>query len=353
MTKKIEDILKEAVQQDVSDVFLVAGCPYAFKRNGIVEYIGSENLMPADCKTMISSIYELAHKYNYEEFLNSGDDDFSFSLPGVGRFRVNAYMQRNSQAAAIRVVRYDLPNPEEMHIPSIITDMYSVKKGLILVTGPAGSGKSTTLACIVDKINQNRSTHIVTIEDPIEYLHQHQKSIVSQREIAHDTKDYIHALRAALRQAPEVILLGEMRDLETINTAVTAAETGHLILSSVHTIGAANTIDRILDVFPPSQQQQIRIQLSMVLHAVISQQLVPSISGERIPAFEIMIANNAIRSQIRDAKTHQIENSMFSGKASGMITMDESLMNLYREGKITKDTAILYSSHPEIMEKKF
>ncbi|MEF9920275.1 MAG: PilT/PilU family type 4a pilus ATPase [Erysipelotrichaceae bacterium] len=350
--EKIIDILKEAVLQNVSDVFVIAGCPYAYKRNGEVEYVGKDILKPIDCENIITEIYKLANQKNFEKFIISGDDDFSFSMPQVGRFRVNAFKQRNSLSAAIRVVRYDLPNPIEMHIPRIITDLYDTKKGLVLVTGPAGSGKSTTLACIVDEINRHRSTHIITIEDPIEYLHHHKKSIVSQREIAHDTVDYLHALRAALRQAPEVILLGEMRDLETINTAVTAAETGHLILSSLHTIGAANTIDRIIDVFPPSGQQQIRIQLSMVLHAIISQQLVPTIQGERIPVFEIMIVNNAIRSQIRDAKSQQIENSIYSGKASGMITMDESLYNLYEEGCITKETAVLYSSHPDVMSKK-
>ncbi|MEG0290122.1 MAG: PilT/PilU family type 4a pilus ATPase [Erysipelotrichaceae bacterium] len=350
--EKIIDVLSEAVKQNVSDVFVIAGCPYAYKRNGEVEYVGQEILKPMDCEKIIGEIYRLAGNDNYENFMKTGDDDFSFSMPQLGRFRVNAFKQRNSQSAAIRVVRYDLPDPIEMHIPKIITDLYDTKKGLILVTGPAGSGKSTTLACIIDEINSHRSTHIITIEDPIEYLHRHKKSIVSQREIAHDTVDYLHALRAALRQAPEVILLGEMRDLETINTAVTAAETGHLILSSLHTIGAANTIDRVIDVFPPSQQQQIRIQLSMVLHSIISQQLVPTIKGDRIPVFEIMIVNNAIRSQIRDAKSQQIENSIYSGKESGMMTMDESLYKLYQDKVISKETAVLYSIHPDVMSKK-
>lgn len=348
----MENLLKQAVNAEASDLFIVAGCPCAMKVNGTIQYMDDKMLKPADTAQMVQLLYEMGENPYYERFLENGDNDFSFSVAGIGRFRVNTYLQRNSQAAALRVVSFDLPDPQKLHIPEIITDMYAIKKGLILVTGSAGSGKSTTLSCIIERINKERSTHIVTIEDPIEFLHRHKKSIVSQREIDHDTTDYISALRSALRQAPEVILLGEMRDLETIETAVTAAETGHLILSTVHTIGAANTIDRILDVFPPNQQQQIRIQLSMVLHAVISQQLVPCVDGTLIPAFEIMIANQAIRSQIREAKTHQIDNTIYSNRASGMITMDESLILLLQEGKISKATAITYSTNPDAMQRR-
>lgn len=348
----IEQMLQDAISMEASDIFLVAGHPYAFKIKGEIQSIGDERLMPDDTALLIKEIYSYALQNQYEEFLKKKDDDFSFSIPNIGRFRCNVYLQRNSQAAVLRVVRFELPDPVELQIPEVITNLSSVKKGMILVSGPAGCGKSTTLACIIDKINENRNVHIITIEDPIEYLHSHKQSIVSQREVYHDTQDYLSALRSALREAPEVILVGEMRDLETINTAVTAAETGHLILSTLHTMGAANTIDRMIDVFPPSQQQQIRVQLSMTLDAVISEQLVPGIDGTIIPVFEIMIVNPAIRTQIREGKIHQLENSMIAGKDLGMITMDDSLYALYKDGKITKETALMYASNSERMRKK-
>ena len=252
----------------------------------------------------------------------------------------------------LRVVSFQLPDPKIMNIPDIIIDLAKQKKGMVLVTGPAGSGKSTTLACIIDQINQTRSSHIITIEDPIEYLHTHNKSIVSQREVYHDTHNYVSALRAALREAPEVILVGEMRDLETIDIAITAAETGHLVFSSLHTIGAANTIDRVIDVFPPTQQQQIRIQLAMVLNAVVSQQLLPGVDGKMIPVFEIMICNQAIRTLIRDGKTHQIDNAITTNRQMGMITMDDAIAALYKQNKITKETAIMYALNSNIIERK-
>lgn len=345
-------ILEKASALDASDIFLVAGCPLAFKQHGSITYLNETVFTPDKTAQLIQEIYVIAQRDDYQDFLNKGDADFSFSVPNVGRFRANVYMQRNSQAAVLRVVKFDLPDSNILHIPEMVMQLADVKKGMILVSGPAGSGKSTTLACLIDRINEHQSSHIITIEDPIEYLHRHKRSIVSQREVNNDSKSYIQALRAALRQAPEVILVGEMRDLETIDTAVTAAETGHLILSSLHTIGAVNTIDRIIDVFPHGQQQQIRIQLSMVLHAVVSQQLIPSIDGGLLPIFEVMIVNNAIRSQIRESKTHQIENTMFTSKGSGMITMDESIYKLYQEGKITSENAILYSCNADSMRKR-
>lgn len=348
----IEEMLHQAIEMHASDIFLVAGHPYAFKVNGSIHSIGEEKLSPHDTAALIKEIYQYAVVNTYEDFIQKKDDDFSFSIPRVGRFRCNVYMQRNSQAAVLRVVTFSLPDPQALHIPSVITDLYKVKKGLILVSGPAGSGKSTTLACIIDAINRNRNVHIITIEDPIEYLHSHERSIVSQREVYHDTQDYLNALRSALREAPEVILVGEMRDLETINISVTAAETGHLILSTLHTVGAANTVDRMIDVFPPAQQQQIRVQLSMTLHAVVSEQLVPTIDGSIVPVFEIMIANPAIRTQIREGKIHQLENSIIAGKEQGMLSMDESLLKLYKDGIITKETALLYAANPERMQKK-
>lgn len=223
---------------------------------------------------------------------------------------------------------------------------------MILVTGPAGSGKSTTLACLIDKINHEREAHIITLEDPLEFLHQHKKSIVSQREVNMDTVNYVTSLRAALRQSPDVILLGEMRDYETIQVVMTAAETGHLVFSTLHTIGAANTIERIIDVFPPNQQRQIMIQLASVLQAVISQQLIPTMDGTLIPVFEIMEVTPAIRNMIRENKVHQIDGLIYSSTGSGMISMDQSLINLYKEGQISKETAILYASNPEMIIKR-
>lgn len=348
----IQEILQEALDKNASDIFLIAGHSYAFKINGNIENMSEEKLMPEDTATLIQDIYRYAPQNQYEDFLAKKDDDFSFSIPGLGRFRVNVFMQRNSQAAVLRVVRFELPDPSLMGIPDTIMNLWQTKKGMILVSGPAGCGKSTTLACLIDKINRNRNVHIITIEDPIEYLHSHKQSIVSQREVYHDTKDYPNALRSALREAPEVILVGEMRDLDTMETAVTAAETGHLILSTLHTIGAANTVDRMIDVFPSAQQQQIRIQLSMTLQAVISEQLLPAVDGTMVPAFEIMIVNPAIRTQIRDGKIHQLENSIIAGKDIGMVTMDDSLVQLVKKGKITTETALLYASNQERIRKR-
>ena len=287
-----------------------------------------------------------------ERVLNEGDDDFSFAVPGVSRFRANIFRQRGSLAGVIRVVRFELPDADALHLPKEIMDVSRMTKGMVLVTGPAGSGKSTTLACIIDAINESREAHVITLEDPIEYLHRHKKSVVTQREIATDTSSYVTGLRASLRQAPDVILLGEMRDYETISIAMTAAETGHLILSTLHTIGAANTIDRVIDAFPPAQQQQIRTQLSMVLNAVISQQLVPTVDGGVQPVFEIMFLNNAIRNMIRESKIHQIDGIIATSQEEGMISMDNSLIRLFRQGVISRETAVTYSSNGELMERK-
>lgn len=347
----VKDILKEAIEQNASDIFFVAGSPYAFKIDGKIVKQGNQILTPSLCDLLVRQLYKIAPYSYYEDFEKDGDDDFSVSLSGVGRFRVNAYRQRSSNAAVLRVVRFGLPDYHELNIPQSIIDFSQCKKGMVLVTGPAGSGKSTTLACIINEINSNRNAHIITIEDPIEFTYRHNAGIISQREISHDTKDYLTALRAALRETPEVILLGEMRDPQTISTALTAAETGHLLFSTLHTVGCVNTINRIVDSFT-NNQNQIRSQLSMVLNAVICEQLVPSVDGKEIPVFEVMKVNTAIRSHIRDGKLHLIENTMSSCKKEGMVTMDEALLELYKQKKITKETALFYSVHPEIVEKR-
>ena len=352
MTEQIiPDYLSYATENHASDIFIIAGRPLSVKIDGKMSIFG-ERLMPDDTDRLIHQIYSMAGNRNIDPFLQTGDDDFSFSIPGLSRFRVNAYRQRGSLAAVIRVIAFDLPNPDILHIPEEVMSAADFTKGMVLVTGPAGSGKSTTMACIVDRINHSREGHIITLEDPLEYLHRHNKCIVSQREICTDTESYLVSLRATLRQSPDVILLGEMRDYETIQTAMTAAETGHLVLSSLHTTGAANTIGRIVDVFEPSQQRQVSIQLSMVLQAVISQQLVPDINGHNIPVFEVMRLNPAIRNMIRANKVHQIDGVISSSAHEGMRAMDQSLLELYKQGRITRETALKYASNGDMLKRK-
>jgi len=348
----VKEVLRKAVEEHASDIFIVAGLPISYRSNNVIIKEEGERLMPPETENYLEQIYELADHRDIDRLLKHGDDDFSFALPGVSRFRSSVFRQRGSLAAVIRVVTFDLPDYETLHIPQNIIDIAQMTKGFVLVTGPAGSGKSTTLACIIDKINHTRNAHVITLEDPIEYLHRHKKSVVTQREIVTDTDSYVSGLRAALRQAPDVILVGEMRDYETIQIAMTAAETGHLVISTLHTVGAANTIDRIIDNFPPNQQQQIRMQISMVMQAVVSQQLIPTVDGGVYPAFEIMFFNNAIRNMIRESKTHQIDSVIATGQAEGMISMDTSLLNLYKKGMITKESAVIYSSNSELMAKK-
>lgn len=349
---KLTEILQQAVEKDVSDIFIVAGRPLCYKINHQILNHAEEKLSPADTRELILGIYTLAGGRSPDRFLECGDDDFSFSLKGISRFRVSTYLQRGSLAAVIRVVTFCLPDPKQIGIPQAVIDLADYKKGLVLVTGPAGSGKSTTLACLIDHINSTRNAHVVTLEDPIEFLHGHKQSIVSQREIPTDTANYVTALRAALRQSPDVILLGEMRDYETINIAMTAAETGHLVFSTLHTVGAVKTIDRIIDAFPPAQQGQIRIQLSMTLQAVVSQQLIPAVDGSLAAAFEIMLCNGAVRNMIRESKTHQIESVIFSSGSEGMLSMDASILELYKKGIISGQDAVSYSASPDLMAKK-
>lgn len=347
--KDTQEILQEISLLKASDIFVVAGRPLSYRLNNQIREYSGEKLMPEDTMRIIQDIYALASHRSISPLTDQGDDDFSFALPGVSRFRVNTYMQRGSAAAVIRIISFTLPSPQELGIPEGIIRLGELNKGMVLVTGTAGSGKSTTLACIIDYINKNREKHIITLEDPLEYLHRHEKSIVSQREITTDTVSYISALRASLRQSPDVILLGEMRDYETMQVAMTAAETGHLIFSSLHTTGAANTIDRIIDVFPANQQKQISVQLSMVLQCIISQQLVPAADGGRIPVFEIMTMNPALRNMIRERKIPQIEAQIYNSASDTMCSMDSSLLKLFRSGRITRQTALDYAANPEML----
>ena len=351
MDTSIPEFLAEAANRRVSDIFIIAGRPLAEKIDGHLLDRG-DRLMPDQTENLLRTIYGLAENRDISRLMETGDDDFSFSIPGVFRFRVNAYKQRGSLAAVIRVIAFRLPDPAELSIPEDVMNISEYTRGMVLVTGSAGSGKSTTMACLIDRINHTREGHIITLEDPLEYLHRHDRCIVSQREICTDTESYLTSLRATLRQSPDVILLGEMRDHETIQTAMTAAETGHLVLSSLHTLGAANTIERIMDVFEPSQQHQIALQLSMVLQAVISQQLIPDVDGRNIPVFEIMRLTPAIRNMIRDNKVHQIEGVISTSGQEQMRSMDQSLLELYKKGRITRDTALKYALNADMLKRR-
>ncbi len=334
-----------------ADIFVIPGAAVSVKVNNTLVKLTDKIMLPADTQQLVQQMYDFAHR-DIKHLDQAGDDDFSFAIKDVSRFRCNAYKQRGTLAAICRIVNFELPNPKDMFIPDIVMSLAEQRSGMILVTGPAGSGKSTTLACIVNKINESREGHIVTIEDPIEYLHRHRKSLVSQREVPNDAATFSRALRAALRQAPDVVMLGEMRDLDTIRTAITAAETGHLLLSSLHTIGAAKTVDRIIDTFPAEQQTQIRVQLSMVLKAVVSQRLIPTLDGKRIPVFEVMTVNPAIQNMIRDGRTHQIDNVIYGGSDKTMLSMDAELARLVREKRITRDIALIYAANPETLAKR-
>ena len=353
MEIQLENILRRAVDSGASDIFAVAGLPLTYKISGQQQRMEAEGRWtPQDTRSFAEGVCRLAQRP--ADCLTGGltDDDFSLSLPGVGRFRVNLFRQRGSIAAVVRVIRFGLPTAEQMHIPPEVMRIAELKKGIALVTGCAESGKSTTLACIVNQINHTRSGHILTLEDPVEYIHRHDQCIISQREIPMDCPSYVTALRSALRESPDVILLGEMRDRETTEVAMSAAETGQLLLSSLHTTGAANTIDRIIDTFPPTQQPQIRLQLSMVLQAVVSQQLVPGVDGQPLPVFEIMYTTMAIRNMIRESKTHQLDSAIASGGALGMRTMDMALLDLVKQGKITPETALTYCTNYETVNRR-
>lgn len=349
---ELSEVLNEAVKQQAADIFIVAGQPVTIKVYNKLITLDNTKLSPDKTNQMIHDIYSLANHRDDTKLKEHGDDDFSFSVPGLSRFRVSTYKQRGSFAAVIRIISFELPNPKEIGIDDSIIKLANINKGLILVTGPAGTGKSTTLACMIDYINKTKAKHIITLEDPIEHLHSHCQSIVSQREISIDSDSYVSALRAALRQSPDVILLGEMRDYETINIALTASETGHTVISTLHTLGAATTIDRIIDVFPANQQHQVALQLSMTLETVISQQLVPTIDERLVPVFEVMIMTPAIRNLIREKKIHQIDGIIASHSHNLMMSMETSLLKLYQDGIITKETALIYSTNQDVMKRK-
>ncbi|MDF2613660.1 MAG: twitching motility protein [Clostridia bacterium] len=344
------DVLLEIVNsRKASDLHITTGIPPTIRVNGSLMQLDIPALGPAESKELIEQLL-IKDDTIYNKFKEKGEVDFSYAIPQIGRFRVNVFKQRGTYAAALRAVGIIIPSMDELGLPRhILESLANNTRGLVLVTGPTGSGKSTTLATMINYINEKRKGHILTLEDPIEYLHKHKNSIVNQREIGIDSKSYSEALRAALREDPDVILVGEMRDQETIATAITAAETGHLVLSTLHTIGAPQTVDRIIDVFPPHQQQQIKVQLSNILKGVISQQLLPrsDIKGRCI-ALEIMVGNPAIANLIREGKTHQIYSQIQTGGLNGMLTMDSSIVKLYKEGKISLETA---TNHAQIKDE--
>jgi twitching motility protein PilT len=309
-----------------------------------------DRLLPPDTEHYVQEIMD---DRQLELFRERGEFDMSFSIRALGRYRVNAFFQRGTMAVALRLVGTEVPDPVALGVPESVIDLYQRKRGLVLVTGPTGSGKSTTLAALIDQVNKNRECHVITLEDPIEFLHRHNKSMVNQREVGLDTASYSDALRAALREDPDVILVGEMRDFETMSVAITAAETGNLILSTLHTSSAADTVDRVIDVFPPHQQQQVRIQFSNVLTAVVCQQLIPKADGSgRVAAFEVLLANPAIRNLIREGKSHQLLSVIQTNRKEGMISMDESIMQLYEAGKISKEMAIQFAAEQDRMEAR-
>ncbi len=334
----IFSLLEMAVELGASDVHITVDSPPIARIKGNFVKLNEDSLTEQDTEIMAR---EITGNKKFKILEEHGDVDLSVSLESGDRFRVNAYKQKGKYAIAVRTITSQIPSFKTLGLPDIIATLAEKNKGLVLVTGPTGSGKSTTLASLIDTINSTQEKHIITLEDPIEYIHHHKKGIVNQREIGSDTENFNAALRAALRQDPDVILVGEMRDPETVSIALTAAETGHLVFSTLHTVGSAKTIDRIVDMFPSEQQQQIRTQLSTVCEGIISQQLIKTIDGRnRVAALEVMIATPAIRNLIRENKTYQIQNIIQTSSKLGMQSMDQELVNLYREGKISRDSVL-------------
>lgn len=332
------EILEKAVELKASDLHITTGVPGTVRVYGKLKFINDMRLTPADTKQIVR---DLTNDMQWDRLNKVGEVDFSYSLPGIKRFRANAYRQRGTYSISLRLVNSDIPSFTDLGLPPAVRELAQKNSGLILVTGPTGSGKSSTLASMVNSINETKDRHIITLEDPIEYLFRHKKSIIEQREIGIDSISFANALRASLREDPDVILVGEMRDYETISIALTAAETGHLVLSTLHTIGAVNTVDRIIDVFPAHQQQQIRIQLAMTIQGVISQQLLTRADQRgRVAAVEVMMANTAVKNIIREGKGHQLYTAIQTNAKLGMRTMDDALCDLFRQQLITREDAL-------------
>ncbi len=335
---ELVELLQLTIKEKASDLLIAAGVPPVIRIDGQLVKTRNPEMNPEECRRLIYSILTDHQKGRFER---DKELDFSLSVAGLARFRLNVHMQRGSVAAAIRTIAHQIPSIDDLGLPRVVFDLARKPRGLVLVTGPTGSGKSTTLASLIDLINTEQASHIITVEDPIEYLHNHKKCVVEQREVEADTESFAIALKFVLRQDPDVILIGEMRDLETIAAAITAAETGHLVFATLHTTDAAQTVDRIIDVFPPHQQQQIRLQLSVVLEGILAQQLLPRASGRgRCMACEVLIGTPAVQSLIREGKTHQLYATMETSSKYGMQTLDRSLATLYRKGLISYDVAL-------------
>jgi twitching motility protein PilT len=340
------EVLRRMVEARASDVHITAGFPPAIRDKGKIQPMDGFPVLTGQQTRDV--VYSILNDEQRKRFENNKQLDFAYAIPGVARFRVNCFFQRGSVSAAFRLVPQEIPALDTLGVPQVLRELTSKPRGFVLVTGPTGSGKSTTLAAMLDVINEEHEDHILTIEDPIEFLHTHKRSIVNQREIGSDAQDFSLALRAALREDPDVILVGEMRDLETISTALTAAETGHLVFATLHTQSTAQTVDRIIDVFPPEQQGQVRTQLSIALQGIVTQQLLPTMDGKgRVVATEVLVPTPAIRNLIREGKTHQIYAALQTSGAVGMQTMDADLARLVRSGRITRALAEQRASVPE------
>lgn len=338
---RIENLLEQVVTGKGSDLHIQVGLPPMLRIDG--KLIPAQDTGVLTEEAVENLIFSVMDEDQKKILLKDKEFDFSFTFGNYGRFRVNAFHERGNLAAALRLIPSEIPSIEALGLPSVVGTFADIGRGLVLVTGPTGSGKSTTLAALVDKINSERSTHIITIEDPVEYMHKSKKSVLVQREVHYDTQSFSAALRSSLREDPDVVLIGEMRDLETIASAITIAETGHLVFATLHTNSAAQSIDRMIDVFPPHQQPQIRSQLSNMLMAICSQRLIPKIGGGRIAAAEILVANSAVRNIIREGKTHQLDAVIQTGADQGMQSMDRTLVSLIKSGTITYDEARMYA----------
>lgn len=345
----IDDLCAMTVEYGASDLHVTVGLPPVLRIDGRLQTLPYRRVAPLDSQRLI---YDMLTDRQVEAFEGNHELDFSYGIAGLGRFRVNVFMQRGAVAAALRTIPTSVPTAEQLNLPPVVLDVTNRQSGLVLVTGQTGCGKSTTLACMISHINQSRACHILTIEDPIEYLHHHGKSMVNQREVGSDTYAFAPALRSALREDPDVVLVGELRDLETVETALQVSETGHLVFATLHTRSAPQTVDRIVDIFPPYQQEQVRVLLASCLEAVITQQLIPRASGRgRVPALEVMLATSAIRNLIREAKTHQMSTVIETGGQYGMKTMDGSLAELVRQGIITHEEGAMRALDPDHFQR--